>query len=437
MSTSSPLSNVTPLWQSPAGRSSSAIFGPGTLVDGRYEIVRPIDRGGRCEIVEGRHLHTGRAVVLKLLRRDEQNRPEAARRLEREATVLGAIDHPGVVNVSDAGVCKVNGPYLVLEKLDGRSLEGLLTARGALRPEAVLTMLRQVVIALGEVHRRGYVHRDIRPGNVFVASSRVGGEAVHLLNFADSADVTRIDQPWAVLDLSLDPTGFKAPEQLGNPTLADPRSDLYALGVLAVASLGIGCDQLAHGRRDLCRATALLGDRSDLPPALLEILDSLLAFSPADRPQSAEAVLEALGKMGEPPVHILGYLTAEAEKHDASRFQPVGTAPRSDAPRRRHMRAPYITPVRILGEMGQIDGRSEDISSSGMLVVTRELVELEGIATVRFALPTTGRVVAVQVSPKWKRARSGRTAIGLEFVDIDPIAAQAIEDYARYMAVER
>ncbi len=428
-------SNATPLWQS--ARVPSASFAPGTLIDGRYEILRPIDRGGRCEIVEARHLHTSRALVLKLLPRAEMFQSDAVRRIEREAVILGAIQHRGVVAISDAGMCKVTGRYLALEKLEGRTLEGLLIARRALGVDASLTIFRQLAAALAEVHRQGFVHRNVRAGNVFVGSSRLSGEASYLLNFADAAEIARTDEPWAALDVDVAPTALTAPEQLVSPTLADPRTDLYALGALIVATLGGSTDQIAFGGTDTRRATSLLAARSDVPRPLLDVLDALLASAPAERPQSAEAVLRALAGMGGRPLDLLRYFPAEAAGQEAPHLQQIGREAATDASRRRSPRAPYATPVRIVSEAGQIDGRSEDISASGLLVVTRDLVELQGVATVRFALPTTGRVVALQARPKWTRTRTGRTAIGLELVDVDEATAAAIDAYVRHMAVER
>jgi serine/threonine protein kinase len=416
-------------------RSISQVFGPGAVVDSRYEVLRPIGRGSRREVVEARHLQTGRAVVVKLLRRDEKSRGEGVKEIGREARALGAVDHPGVATIFDAGICKVNGPFLVLEKLDGRSLEGLLAARGALDVDSALAIFRRLALALAEVHRRGYVHRDLKPGNVFIASSRIGGEVVKLLDFAHVADIGATShQPLAlVADGGVEDQ--RAPEQLENPLVADPRSDLFSLGVIVAMCLGVEREQLGSTWRERQRGHALLGHRSDIPDAVLELLDELLSVAPSARPHSAESVVARLDGLGERPIRILRYaLWADAETGGRPTTAPP---PAPEHARRRRLRAPYITPVRILGDDDQIDGRTEDISSTGLLVVALGAVELKGVRTVRFALPTTGRVVAVKVEPKWSRQRSGRTAIGLEFIDIDPVAAEAIESYARYVAVER
>ncbi len=431
-------SEIIPISKSP--KSITMTFPIGTFVDSRYEILRPIARGGMGEIVEARHTQTGRLVVLKLLRRELAGRTDVLARIRREAKALGAIQHPNVITIFDAGFCEKNGPFLVLEKLDGRSLDGLLTARGFLGVDAAMTIFRGLAMALAEVHRQGFVHRDMKPGNVFIASSRIAGETVKLLDFGVVGQLTATtDKRLTLVGDLLGTLGYMAPEQLADITLADPRSDLYSLAIVVLECLGVGLDRLSQVRRDRHPAHALLAGRSDIPPKVLELLDDMLALVPSERPPSAEAVLNRLEGQGHPPTQVLGYAPPNPIRDTPTSCEPASARakPQPAEARRRALRAPYITPVRIIGSGDQIDGRTEDISASGVLVVARGEVTVEGPVIVRFALPTTGRVVAVQASPKWTREQSGRTAIGLEFLNLDPVAAEAIQSYVRFVAVER
>ncbi len=421
---------TTPELHTGSPRRSTSAIGGGPVVDSRYAIIRPIGRGTRREVVEARHVQTGRPVVLKLLRRGEISRGEGVKRLGREARALGAVEHPGVVTIFDAGICKVHGPFLVLERLEGRTLDGLLAARGALEPDDVLSLLRRSALALAEVHRRGFVHRDIKPANVFIASTRMGVEVLKLIDFAHSGEVNVAPRsPTVPMEEIVDLADLQKLEELV-PMLGDPRMDLYALGELVATCLGVEPGELLESLSSAKRGRALLGHRKDLPEELLDILDALLATSPSARPKTADAVLAMLGDLGEQPHQLLSFPHEEIAIDYGSKRRPSPA-------RRRHLRAPYITPVRIVGEDEHIDGRTEDISSSGLLVLAFGPAELRGLRTVRFALPTTGRVVEVRAVAKWRRERAGRTAIGLEFVDIDATSAEAIERYARYLAVER
>jgi len=412
----------------------------GAIIDSRYEVLRPVARGKACEVFEVRHLHTGRAVALKLLRHDHPDKAAGSARIAREASALGAVQHPAVVGILDSGCCRHVGPFVVLDKLDGRSLDGLLAARGYLEVAAVVAMMRTLTMALAEVHRQGFVHRAIHPSNVFIASSRVSGETIQLLDFGSVGDLTsRSGKSLTPIEDVDSMNDFLAPEQIADPYLADPRADLYSLAMVVAVALGAGHEQLFQARNERLRAHTVLAHKSDIPAHVIDLLDDMLAPSMVDRPWSGEAVLERLGKAdrasGSP---LLAYKSAAPDEDRPTLCEPASRRAKvSGRESRRHLRAPYITPARIVGNAKRVDGRTEDISASGLLVVVRGEVSLEGSVTVRFALPTTGRVVAVEALLKWQRQHSGLTAVGLEFVGVDRSTADAIETYAQYVAVER
>ena len=101
----------------------------GSIVDTRYVLRRVIAQGGAGVVYEALHTHTRRIVAIKLLNAEHARRDETGQRLLREANALAAVRHPGFVDVLDAGVCSSYGPYLVLEMLEGRTLDGILAAR--------------------------------------------------------------------------------------------------------------------------------------------------------------------------------------------------------------------------------------------------------------------------------------------------------------------
>jgi tRNA A-37 threonylcarbamoyl transferase component Bud32 len=420
----------------PLDLHDAARGGPRVVIDGRYEVVRPIATGGMGDVLEVRQMMTGRTYALKLLRRELRGRKDVVARLCREALALGGIDHPGVVQVVDSGACADHGPFLVVEKLEGRGLDGLLAARGSLGAAGAARILRSLAETLVDVHRRGYVHRDIKPANVFVASGRGGAEVVKLLDFG----VVGRSTPGGAMRLTvagdlLGTLGYMAPEQLMDATVADPRSDLYSLGVVVLECLGVGLDALNQVRRESRPAQAALG-RTDVDPRLVALLDRLLSLDPSQRPSLAAEVVQQLGGLGAEPVRMLGGYAAPSEARDTpTHCEPAVRRRAADEDaRRRKPRAPYITPVRVMLPDGHVDGRSEDISAGGMLVLLREDLPHDGPVIVRFALPTTGHVISVAATPKWTKRQPGRIAVGLEFDELDAHASASIDAYVRYLA---
>src|ERR1700722_7703025 len=156
----------------------------GDVLDGRYQLLRDLGRGAAGAVHEARHLFTGRLVAVKVLvpqvRREEHE--EMRERLRREAQMLASIRHPGVVEVLDGSLTDGGVAYIVLEMLEGRTLEGLLTARRTLSLADTVGVGLQLCDALQAVHRAGVVHRDVKPGNVIVLHDAVG-ERIKLLDF--------------------------------------------------------------------------------------------------------------------------------------------------------------------------------------------------------------------------------------------------------------
>lgn len=431
MSTAHPLETITPMLFLPSS--------PRVVVDGRYEVVLPIATGGMAEVLEVRHLTTRRTFALKLLRTELRSRADLAERLRREAEALGRIDHQGVVSVVDSGVCEKHGRYLVLEKLEGRGLDGLLAARGSLGEDGALTVLRGVLSALADVHAKGLVHRDVKPANVFVATSRGGDETIKLIDFgvvgvATTGNVSRLT---AAGDL-LGTLAYMAPEQLLDPTRVDPRSDLYGAALVALECLGVPLETFNQVRREGRPATAALGWTS-IDERVVGVLDQMLMLDPGQRPASAAAVLQALRDVPASARRLLGYeKNAVAPRDTPTSCEPAvhRQAMQEVETRRQQRRAPYVTPVRLVLTSGNADGRSEDISSGGMLVTVRGDADVSPRVIVRFALPTTGRVVSIPATTRWTRRQPGRTALGLSFDGIEPSAVEAIDAYVRYVSAE-
>ncbi len=259
----------------------------GTIFVQRYVVERVL--GGRREAVAylARDDWTGRRVVLKVL--SARPRPEFVARFEREARVLGALRSPHVVRLFDHGVSD-GAAYLVLQYRSGRTLRECLDAGETFDPRRVSALLEQLLDALADAHQGGILHRDIQPANIVLDSNPEGGDFVVLGEFgiAKPSDSERLTQTGYVLG----DARYMSPEQLLGGTV-DPRSDLYALGLVAYELLA-GGPALPEGLDDVAVAARLRdGFEPQLPgevrsTAVGELVTRLTRHRASERPANAE-----------------------------------------------------------------------------------------------------------------------------------------------------
>lgn len=202
--------------------------------DGRYRVDAELGQGGSGVVYRAWNRKLDQAVALKLLRRDVVG-VKQHRRFEREAKALAAVAHPNIVAVLDCGVSDAV-PYLVLELLEGQSLAEALRQHGRFELERAEVVLRELLSGLAYVHASGLVHRDLKPGNVFLQRRPDGREQVKLLDFG----LAKFMEPGAGGDTS---TLTRSGEVFGTPAYmpleqwsgqsVDARADVYAAGVVA------------------------------------------------------------------------------------------------------------------------------------------------------------------------------------------------------------
>jgi len=213
-------------------------FQAGHVIAHRYRLVRPIGRGGMACIWEVVELERNETMAIKFLASGLVASGEAQARFEREVKAATSIESPFVVRVMDYGVAEGAQPYMVLERLEGRDLDAVLTETPILGFDQVETIVRHVCGALACAHRAGVIHRDIKPANIFVTGSgeqtiakvldfgiaRVESEEEH------ARKLTRPDEILGTLE-------YISPEQLLGRGPVDGRADLYGLGVVAYRCL--------------------------------------------------------------------------------------------------------------------------------------------------------------------------------------------------------
>ncbi|MCP4873188.1 MAG: protein kinase [Proteobacteria bacterium] len=292
----------------------------GSVIDGRYEIVKPLGAGAMGAVYLARQVMLDRPVAIKVLRPDVPVDSRARRRLHREARVVGRLSNPHVVQVHDYGQTDAGSPYLVMEYVRGTTPEQTLVSTTDLG--AVLAAIDGVLTGLGAAHASGALHRDLKPANMIVRDG--DPNQVVLLDFGIAAVLNQAQSdPEITLavemlaretaDEELTRAGtvmgtplYMSPEQARGTTVTE-RSDLYAAGVVLYQWLA-GQTPFRGPIRHVMRAHVF-----DLPPplvprpglqvpeALIQVVHRSLAKSPADRFGSAGEMRRAIRRSGGPP----------------------------------------------------------------------------------------------------------------------------------------
>ncbi len=202
----------------------------GQEVGGRYLLVELLGSGGMGAVYGAVHRVTGRRVALKRLHPQFASVDAIRRRFLREAQAVGALGHPGIVDVLDAGLDADGQPFVVFERLEGEDLAQAFSG-GSMPRERVLEVAIEVLDALGAAHARGFVHRDVKPANIFLTPGRV-----KLLDFGIVRPVGMEHTPLTEAGALIGTPSFMSPEALaGSPV--DGRADLWSVAVVVYRGL--------------------------------------------------------------------------------------------------------------------------------------------------------------------------------------------------------
>ncbi len=267
---------------------------------GQYEILESVGRGGMGIVLKGHDTKLNRIVAVKILAPELASNATARTRFSKEAQAAGAVSHDHVVTIHAVEECGTQGknnlPYLVMEYVDGLSLQEKIDRDGPLELKEILRIGHQVAAGLSAAHLQGLIHRDVKPSNIL------------LQNGVQRVKITDFGLARAVDDVGITRTGevtgtpqYMSPEQAQGHAV-DPRSDLFSLGSVlyamctgrspfradsAVAALRRVCDDTPRPIREI---------NPDIPVWLVHVIDSLLQKKPEDRYQSAQEVSELLAK---------------------------------------------------------------------------------------------------------------------------------------------
>ncbi len=275
----------------------TAALVPGELVADRFRVERLAGVGGMGEVHRALDLHTGRAVALKVTREGVED--EA--RFLREATLLESLTDPGIVGHLGHGRLGDGRPFLAMEWLEGESLSERL-ARGRLEVPEATVIVRAVARALGAAHRRGIVHRDVKPSNVFLCSSSEGGGGarVRLIDFGIARQTRVRGGTVTRTNAAIGTPYYMAPEQVRGARDVGPAADVFSLGCLLYECLA-GESPFLHETLLAALAAVLLEDpvplrrhAPEVSPELERLALLMLSKDPTMRPADGDAVADAL-----------------------------------------------------------------------------------------------------------------------------------------------
>ncbi len=264
------------------------------IIGGKYRVLEPLSAGGMSVVYKAEHAYLKRVVAVKVLPPQLAEDPNFVKLFMREAEMSAQLDHPNIVKVFDFGA-EGNTLYLVMQYIPGKTLDKVLKEKGKLNVQEALLIAYQVLAALSYAHSKGVVHRDIKPANILVTPDL----KAYLFDFGIAA-ITE-----AALSERKGYTAgtpeYMSPEQLRG--VADPRSDLYSVGVTLFELLTGTVPFKAERITEL--TLKILKDKppkpSELAPEIPEGLDRVIlkamAKLPSERFQSAAEFFDALREL--------------------------------------------------------------------------------------------------------------------------------------------
>lgn len=379
----------------------------GAVLLDRVRVVRAIAQGGMAKVYYGEQTRLNRPCAVKVL--DPRlvagdNSAEFVRRFLLEANVASKVAHPNVVTIFDYGETPEGGCFIAMEYLEGRSLSDELKVAGRLPPERAVHIAQQVCRALRAAHELGNVHRDVKPGNIFLVHRDDDEDFVKVLDFGLVNEAHAADEPDPVQSAQImGSPRYMAPEQVQGKGV-DARTDVYALGAVMYAML--------TGHPPFERATDLatmMAQVSDaplpmvtlvpgivLPEGLEGIVSKCLSKNPDERYRSMEDVVLALKGQDAPlaPAQLIAPVISRQT------FAVQSKSRRSGA--RRGKIAVLGLLLMGAGAAGAlIARRSPDGSSAG----AAPSAALQNAATPRTAAPALAATLHVDTTPEGAKVK--------------------------------
>ena len=321
----------------------------GTTIHGKWKIERLLGSGGFASVYAATH-RAGKRVALKVLHPALSASAEVRRRFLKEAYAANSVEHPGVVGVSDDDVTEDGCAFLVMDLLDGESVDARRKRMGGQLPlDDALLIAEQALDVIAAAHDKGIIHRDLKPENLFwTAAGQIRVLDFGIARFREPGDESTSTQT----GMTMGSPAFMAPEQArGRWAEVDARTDVYAMGATMMTLL---TGRLVHGKLNLNEALIaaattpaprLASLLPNVPESVADVVDRALAFDKASRWEGARAMAAAVRKarshigilgsatMPLTPAHFGGTGTQGAAPalSVAQQTTPLGTGPQAPA----------------------------------------------------------------------------------------------------------
>ncbi len=298
----------------------SDTLAPGLRLSDRYTLVRALGSGGMAAVWEAEN-EAHQRVAIKMLASAFSGNADLVARFFLEARAASLIAHPGIVRVLDSGQTPWGTPFLVMEELVGLPLDGLLERHGRFSPAQAAAVLVPVLDAVAAAHGAGVIHRDLKPGNVFITLAPT--PAVKLLDFGISK-VATADARLTQTGMVFGTPAYMSPEQVRDAKDATAVSDVYSVAAMAFELLTGAPPFQAESPFALAArvlnedAPSLQAARPELPEALCRLIDRALSKDPALRPQRAHLFKEQLEALVPPDTSWLFTRVPELRAADAA-----------------------------------------------------------------------------------------------------------------------
>ena len=262
-----------------------------TILGNRYEVIRKIGDGGMVFVYEAKDRLLNRIVAVKVLRPEFVDDEEFLAKFKREAEAVANISHPNIVNVYDVG-CDGKVNYIVMEYVDGQNLKEIIKNEGTLDEYTALDITKQIAKALGAAHKKGVIHRDIKPHNILISSE---GRNVKVADFGIAKAAT--NSTMTNIGSIIGSVHYFSPEQAKGKSVKN-NADLYSLGIvlyeMLLGKVPFKGDSpisiaLQHINEDIEFSSE---EKTKIPQSIRTLIKKLTEKDPDDRYQSSEEVIE-------------------------------------------------------------------------------------------------------------------------------------------------
>jgi len=284
----------------------STMIKPGFILAGRFSIEDTLGSGGVSTVYRGKDLSIGRTVAIKMLQQQPLKDEKEIQRFLQEAKAASAVSHPNVITIFDFGVTSEGQPYMVMDYIDGDSLDELMKIQ-QFSLARILSIFIQVCDALSAAHKKNIIHRDLKPSNIMLLKNDDGEDVVKLVDFGMAKFLLESE------DLKLSKTGdlfgtplYMSPEHFKGKKL-DARSDIYGLGCALYEALtgtppfnGASLYELMsyHVNEEPSKLPFLRPGKK-IPQELESLLFKMLAKDPEERPQTMAEIKSELSKISQ------------------------------------------------------------------------------------------------------------------------------------------